>query len=347
MVRRRPGFTLIELLVVIAIIGILIGLILPAVQKVRESANRTKCQNNLKQLGLGLHGYHDTQNKFPFGKGPDYKAKLGTPVYARWSVHSQMLPHIEQGNLYNAINFNFPPETPGMEGPVINFMPAHQNTGRVNADACRTRVPIFLCPSDPAVEPADWPGQNNYVASQGVQFLCDLSEKLSSSVAPAEKPDGVFYYLSSIRATDVTDGMSQTAFFSERLRGTGTPNPRTDMFIISNQTTRDDTYNICMGLNPATATPLTSKLGYSWVMGEMCCTTYNHLSGPNSRTCAGTNFPGNMANMAMQVPATSQHSGGVNVLLGDGTVHFVVDSVGLDVWRAGGSRNLGEPSTGF
>ncbi len=97
-----------------------------------------------------------------------------------------------------------------------------------------------------------------------------------------------------------------------------------------------------MGLNPNTATPLTSKQGYSWVMGEMCCTTYNHMSTPNTRTCAGMGFPGNMANMAMQVPPSSAHPGGVSVVFGDGHVSFVTDQVSLAVWRALGIRAGGE-----
>src|SRR5262245_867458 len=151
MVRRRSGFTLIELLVVIAIIAILIGLLLPAVQKVREAANKIRCLNNLKQIGIGVHAYHGTYDKLPPGKSKDYKSvNPAFPVYARWSIHSQLLPFIEQLPLYNSIDFNFPPETPGMEGPVIKFMPAWTNPGGVNAVASRTRVGLFLCPSDPA-----------------------------------------------------------------------------------------------------------------------------------------------------------------------------------------------------
>ncbi len=338
MIRRRSAFTLIELLVVIAIIAILIGLLVPAVQKVREAASRLKCTNNLKQIGLGLHNYHDTFQSFPCGKGKSYP---GAPVYPRWSVHALMLPFIEQDNLYKSIDFNFPPETPGMQG-AINFMPAYQNPNRQNAAACRTLVPIFICPSDPAPLPSDWPGQNNYLASQGTQFLCDLSEQLPSTIAPNETPNGVFYYLSKVRLTDISDGTSNTALFSEKLRGQGYPDPRTDMYTIPNQSSMAQTYQVCMSINPQTTTPLTSKQGYSWVMGEMCCTTYNHVSTPNTFTCAGIGFPGNMANMAMQVPPSSRHPGGVNVLFGDGDVRFVRDSISLQTWQALGTRNGGE-----
>ncbi|MEX0711441.1 MAG: DUF1559 domain-containing protein [Pirellulales bacterium] len=342
MCRDRKGFTLVELLVVIAIIGLLIGLLLPAVQAARETARRTECANKLKQIGLALQMYHDTHKVLPFAKGPSYP---GVPVFARWSAHAMILPQIEQGGLYKSIDFDYPPETPGMGG-VINFMPAYQNPGRQNAVACRFQVSTYLCPSDPDMASdarGEWPGQNSYVANQG-SWLCDRNDNPPppGSVAISERQTGVMYFLSKVSFDDVRDGLSHTAFFSEKIRGQGLPDPRSDMFVIPHQTSRDATYETCTNLNTATATPLTSKWGWSWVMGENCCTSYNHVSPPNTNTCGGVGFPGSMTNMAMQVPPTSYHPGGVNVCMGDASVRVIHNTIDLRVWRGLGTRRGAE-----
>jgi prepilin-type processing-associated H-X9-DG protein len=253
------------------------------------------------------------------------------------------LLYLEQGNLFNAINFSLPPETPGMAGDVP-FMPAYQNPNRENSTSCRSQLSTFLCPSD--LPPSgDWPGGINYLGNLE-SWACDLSETSPSTVAPTETVRGVFYYLSSVRLADVTDGLSNTVFFSEKIRGTGQRDldARSDQMVISAAlaTTLQSTLNTCRAQNPKTATRLTSRQGMSWVMGEMCCTTYNHVETPNKQTCAGTGFPGTMANMPMQIPPSSRHPGGVNTLMGDGTVRFLKDTVALPTWRALGTRNGGE-----
>jgi prepilin-type processing-associated H-X9-DG protein len=153
----------------------------------------------------------------------------------------------------------------------------------------------------------------------------------------------MFYFLSKVRMADVLDGLSNTAMFSEKLRGNGTPKARTDLFVIPNQTSLDATYQTCTTLATATATPLTSKWGFSWVMGENCCTLYNHVSTPNTNSCAGFPFPGSMTNMSMQVAPSSYHPGGVNLAMGDASVRFCPNTVALPVWRGLGTRAGSEP----
>ncbi len=343
---RRRGFTLIELLVVIAIIAVLIALLLPAVQAAREAARRAQCTNNLKQIGLAVHNYLSSAQVLPFGKGANYTyaATPPVPIYARWSAHSQLLAYIEQGNLYNSINFSLSPETPGMGGDVA-FMIAYTNNNRDNASASRTQVAAFLCPSDATPTVDSWPGGNNYLGNMQT-WACDLGDNNPSAVSVGELPQGVFYYQSSVRIAGITDGTSNTAFFSEKIRGSGQRDgdARSDSMITAASTSLDAAYLTCKSTNPQTATRLTHFQGASWVMGEMCCTEYNHVSTPNTGTCAGLGFqPNTMANMPMVVPPSSQHPGGVNSLFGDGSVRFIKNGVSLQTWRALGTRNGGEP----
>jgi prepilin-type processing-associated H-X9-DG protein len=225
-------------------------------------------------------------------------------------------------------------------GGVINFMPPYANPSGLNVQVSKLGIPGFLCPSDGGPFDSAWPGQNNYAANQGT-WLCDRGDSAGgpNDIAPSETSQGILYFLSRIRLRDVTDGTSQTTMFSEVLLGRGSPNPRYDMFVMTNQTSLDATYQTCSSTNVATATPLTSKWGWSWVMGENCCTLYNHVSQPNTIKCAGLPFPGTMTNMSMQVPPSSEHPGGVNVLMVDGSTRNVPNVVDLVVWRGMGTRN--------
>jgi prepilin-type N-terminal cleavage/methylation domain-containing protein len=193
----RRGFTLIEVLVVIAIIGLLVALLLPAVQAAREAARRMQCSNNLKQLGLALHGYHDAVGSLPWGEGPD--------DWNNWSAHVMLLPYLEQGGLYNALNF-----VSYASGDFL--LPGSPNPAGANATAQLTRLAVLLCPSD--LDRLTAPhGHVNYCVNAGND----------RNFAPKSPPSGLFaqapYCPGTVRFQDVTDGLSQTAAVSERVKG--------------------------------------------------------------------------------------------------------------------------------
>ena len=290
----RRAFTLIELLVVIAIIAILIGLLLPAVQKVREAAARMKCSNNLKQIGLAMHGYHDSVQELP--PGYRYRASgIGLEdSEATWITH--ILPYLEQDNLFRTGNM------------ALTF----GGSNNVNATIMSTQLSVLKCPSNDG--PTDAVGRNflplgwargNYAANSGIGPLTSSWVTLTSTTVP-----GVFLVNSKTRITDITDGTSNTVFASEVL------------------TTQGEDWRGVMHY-PEGSLYQHNRTPNSTIPDQfrttMCATK---LRVP----CVGTYTAFN--NRSIILSARSNHTGGAQTLLGDGSVRFIRDTIALATWQA-------------
>ncbi len=306
---KSQGFTLIELLVVIAIIAILIALLLPAVQQAREAARRTQCKNNLKQLGLSIHNYHDTHGCIPIA------GVRGTvdPV----SAHARLLPYLEQSPLYSLVDFNVP------------FDHVNNTIPRI------TELQVFRCPSDPTRLPASIGGRNNYYWNAGSGIVM-----YASGAAGQPAPNGVVFHNMRFRFNDIIDGLSNTAAMAEKLTSDGNngiSTPKTDTFRPGTYPNNAD--EATLQCNAADVTDL-SQQGYSnvggpWLQHYHSTTQYNHVLPPNGRSCMFP--PGRIA-----TTSNSQHTGGVQLLLCDGSVRFVSDSLDIATWRNLGSIAGGE-----
>lgn len=316
--RNDRGFTLVELLVVIAVIGLLIALLLPAVQAAREAGRRLGCVNNLKQLGAALHNYHAQHNILPFGVGFDDDktvSTIGDVAARRYSAQSQFLPMLEQNPLFNAINFKVAPFAPYYSA---RLGPAGELG--INGTAATAVVNVFLCPSDLDRLAPTW-GHNNYRASNGGSWS-------------GRAGDGLFGQNSLTRFADITDGLSQTAAFSERTKGAGTGGPLdrlADLYAIPGIWTETSFAARCTAITQAELPGLYRDTdgGKTWLEGNMNWTRYNHLLTPNRLSCKnGLTWNG------VAMSATSRHPGGVNLAMGDGSVRFVTDSIAAATWRA-------------
>lgn len=314
--RIRRGFTLIELLVVIAIIAILIALLLPAVQQAREAARRTQCKNNLKQIGLALHNYHDIYNTMP----PGYTARGVSPTdpitaetgpgYA-WSF--AIMPQIDQGNLVNTIDTSLDADDPG------NLLLANS-----------TVLNGFLCPTDPAPTQFDVvdPGGNTVTlpASSYVGIL-----GYGSVTMNAGNSTGVFFRNSSIRFRDITDGTSNTFCVGERRHKhnfvAGAPevdSNSTWYAAIPGLSRPGGMSGMMSGTMEGSGSMILGHVGQTMMMGGMSMQMH---SNPNQ-----TNHI---------VHFSSQHTGGVQFLLCDGSVHFLSENVDYATFRNLGERNDG------
>jgi prepilin-type N-terminal cleavage/methylation domain-containing protein/prepilin-type processing-associated H-X9-DG protein len=363
---RPAGFTLIELLVVIAIIAVLIALLLPAVQAAREAARRVQCTNNLKQIGLALHNYHQTNNCFPPGSLVYFSPAVLTGTQeANWSpsVHSRLLGNLEQQALYNAMNWSVG----------VNYDPYGSFA---NSTVSLTRLYAFLCPSDPAPTRLGMGSAplssnnatgNNYFASMG----SSLEWNGTYTAAP---PNGLFQYVGTtgngrIGITNIQDGTSNTIAFGEWRQGSGiykTVTIPTDIIMIGSLPNgvghNNGTMNMpnpvlianfpawlqkCAAGAAATANRgnwKTVSLGSDWVVGIMGDTLGNVLLPPNPPypNCNNSTGKADGISDAGVYGMSSYHPGGGNVLLADGSVRFLKNSTNQSAVWALGSIAQGE-----
>jgi prepilin-type N-terminal cleavage/methylation domain-containing protein/prepilin-type processing-associated H-X9-DG protein len=329
----RRGFTLIELLVVIAIIAILIGLLLPAVQKVREAAARTKCQNNLKQIGLACHNFDNVNGALPPNGAYLPANSSATFTGDSYSALSRLLPYIEQDVLYKLVDFTL----------------AATSQPTVTAQ----RIAVYVCPSElndmprPGMPPR-YPA--TYGANEGSWLVWNPSA--------AQGGDGAFPFMPfpqqlGLKMLDIVDGTSTTVGFAEvkafgsYLRGSGTapavpPTTTADVLALGGSFkqavahtgwTEGQTFQtgLTFVFPPNTSTPfLNSADGMTYDV--------DWVSGLDGSSTTATDYAA--------MTARSYHSGGVNTLFMDGSVRFTANSIDQLIWRAMGTRNGGEPIGG-
>jgi prepilin-type N-terminal cleavage/methylation domain-containing protein/prepilin-type processing-associated H-X9-DG protein len=300
----RLGFTLIELLVVIAIIAVLIALLLPAVQQAREAARRSQCKNNLKQLGLALHNYHDTFGVFPAMRtGPGHQTST-------YSWQSSILPQIEQPALFQQVQ-------------ALNMVPLGGNAPWDNVSPWSVKIPVLQCPSDPDtnVSGQDNPAGNSYRVCMGDTITNNYNVTNSR---------GLFANLACSGLRDAVDGTSNTIAVAEAPigRANGTSWPMVKGGVASGVTVT--TPSNCLSLAP-NKTAFTSGTKAQWTPGGRWGDGFGYYAGfntvlpPNSPSCVSASADHGPINYLMS--AGSYHTGGVQVLMGDGSVRFINDNI--------------------
>ncbi len=320
--RRSRGFTLVELLVVIAIIGILVALLLPAIQAAREAGRRTACMNNLRQMGLAMLNYETSYKVFPPSDVLVPNPSGGAPTSLGLSVHARLLPFVEEASLRT----------------LVNFSAAYNHASN---DAARTtRVAMFVCPSDGGENSTSVPAPGaptSYHANQGSGVVWSITTNPSDPNYALGPPNGVLIRNGGVKAADIIDGLSHTAAFAERVIGdgdNGIATEKSDTFAPG--TTHpgvDKAYNDCRAMDITDLSKQgVSDVGFPWLRSYHSTTIYYHNNTPNGRSCMYP--PGQI-----MTTATSRHTGGVNVMLCDGSARFISEDVNRPAWQALGSRN--------
>jgi prepilin-type N-terminal cleavage/methylation domain-containing protein len=350
------GFTLVELLVVIAIIGILVALLLPAVQAAREAARRAQCSNQLKQWGLAAHNYHDTFLAFPMTNAQNYQ-----PNTQGFSPQARILPFIEQNNLQGKLDF----AQPAFTGPFNALVPNPQF-----AAVFATPIKVALCPSDPAPILNQGAGGSSY---SGINYMVSYGSATGANYDLRWRTDGIVYENSGVRFADVTDGTSNTVIMSETVRSVG-PDftlPAGTMPKAPYQATLNGSTGVSSSLQPnpglsgggggwsngangvienpnlaavvpnltnwrgASSAALRGR-GTSWAHSGAMSTLTNGYTTPNSPT------PDVVIHFTGFFAPRSYHSGGALAAMGDGSVRFLPDSIDATVHRGIHSCSGGE-----
>jgi prepilin-type N-terminal cleavage/methylation domain-containing protein/prepilin-type processing-associated H-X9-DG protein len=343
---RRSGFTLIELLVVIAIIGILIALLVPAVQAAREAARRTRCTNNLKQIGLALHNYEGAHGSFPPGAITYQESPLDCNVVRRgFSLFALILPQMEQQAVYDAINFHF---STGRLPPMEYGFP---EAGLTNRTGLIARINSFVCPSDSEQRPYDLSastngyGQASYAGMCGTRDIfrwycgCPVRFVGGSCAGGVEiEPDGVFGYNWTYKTADVIDGTSHTIFVGEFARFKNDPDP------VFNTWSRSLWFG--SRLSPDTSRPEGLASSVPAINADLAADDLVHYPrtlGPTSDTDGWLYVPAPRYRDLGQFGFRSQHPGGANFLFGDGSVRFLKETIdmGTASYLPAATRNVG------